>query len=169
MVTPDLGVTSPRLPSMHKVARNVSESCSVELWQRSHAPDMPGSRYGSPQPNGGRGEGDSPLLVLRTHMLRFHGCHTQTFRQATQYLNILQVEARLHMFEEESSASACGQLAEDVYGPMSGQVTSVARQAFRRAVLEGDPRLVEAMFLCEVSTTAEALSGEIIHDTHEFG
>ena len=64
------------------------------------------------------------------------------------------------MFEEESSASACGQLAAEVYGPMSGQVTSVARQAFRRAMLEGDPRLVEAMFLCEVSTTAEALSGE---------
>ncbi len=42
-----------------------------------------------------------------------------------------QVEAQLHMFEEESSASACGQLAEEVYGPMSGQVTSVARQAFR--------------------------------------
>jgi len=63
------------------------------------------------------------------------------------------------MFKDESSASACSRLAEDVYGPMSGQVTSVARQAFRRAVLEGDPRLVEAMFLCEVSTTAEALSG----------
>jgi translation elongation factor EF-G len=63
------------------------------------------------------------------------------------------------MFEDESSASACGQLAEEVYGPMSGQVTSMARQAFRRALLEADPRLVEAMFLCEVSTTAEALSG----------
>lgn len=30
------------------------------------------------------------------------------------------------------------------------QVTSAARQALRRAVLEADPRLVEAMFLCEV-------------------
>lgn len=30
------------------------------------------------------------------------------------------------------------------------QVTSAARQALRRAVLEGDPRLVEALFLCEV-------------------
>ena len=39
------------------------------------------------------------------------------------------------------------------------QVTSTARQAFRRAVLEGGPRLVEAMFLCQVSTASEALSG----------
>ena len=50
-------------------------------------------------------------------------------------------------------------LAEDVYGPFSGQVTSAARQAMRRAVLEAHVRLVEAMFLCEVSSTAEVLSG----------
>ena len=39
------------------------------------------------------------------------------------------------------------------------QVTAVARQAFRRAVLEASPRLVEAMFLCEVSAASEVLSG----------
>ena len=46
------------------------------------------------------------------------------------------------------------QLGEDVYGPFSGQVTSAARQALRRAVLEADPRLVEALFLCEVGAGA---------------
>ena len=35
----------------------------------------------------------------------------------------------------------------------------MARQAFRRAVLEASPRLVEAMFLCEVSAASEVLSG----------
>lgn len=71
------------------------------------------------------------------------------------------MEARLHLREDESgAAAACSHLAEDVYGPMSGQVTSVAKQAFRRALLEADPRLVEAMFLCEISTTSEALSGD---------
>ena len=51
-----------------------------------------------------------------------------------------------------SAAAAAASLAraEDVYGPFSGQVSSAARQAARRAVLEGDPRLVEALFLCEV-------------------
>lgn len=71
----------------------------------------------------------------------------------------VQVEARLHMQAGESSAAASSQLAEEVYGPMSGQVTSVAKQIFRRALLEADPRLVEAMFLCEISTASEALSG----------
>lgn len=56
-------------------------------------------------------------------------------------------------------AASTQQLAEDVYGPFSGQVTSAARQAFRRALLEANPRLVEAMFLCEVATASEALSG----------
>ena len=44
---------------------------------------------------------------------------------------------------------------------MPAQVTSTARQAFRRAVLEAGPRLVEAMFLCQVSTASEALSGAL--------
>ncbi|PRW32859.1 ribosomal S5 Elongation factor G III V family [Chlorella sorokiniana] len=59
-----------------------------------------------------------------------------------------------------SAAEAAAQLhlAEDVYGPFSGQVTSAARQALRRAVLEADPRLVEALFLCEVATSSEGLS-----------
>ena len=74
----------------------------------------------------------------------------------------LQVEAMLHLREDESGAAASSQLAEDVYGPMSGQVTSIAKQAFRRALLEADPRLVEAMFLCEISTTSEALSGRLL-------
>ncbi|KAL4448964.1 hypothetical protein ABPG77_007681 [Micractinium sp. CCAP 211/92] len=77
-----------------------------------------------------------------------------------------QVEARLNLpaaaldGSELTAAEAAAQLqlAEDVYGPFSGQVTSAARQALRRAVLEADPRLVEAMFLCEVATSSEGLS-----------
>ena len=86
-----------------------------------------------------------------------HPTVTDTLR-AIRFLAV-QVDARLQVHPEEDEASASGRLAEDVYGPLSGQVTSVARQAFRRALLEAHPRLVEAMFLCEVSTTAEALSG----------
>lgn len=40
------------------------------------------------------------------------------------------------------------------------QATAAARQAFRRAVSEASPRLVEAMFLCEVSASSEVLSGD---------
>ncbi|KAL3134116.1 hypothetical protein ABBQ32_008537 [Trebouxia sp. C0010 RCD-2024] len=69
-----------------------------------------------------------------------------------------EVEVRLNVPEGEDNPGSVN-LAEEVYGPFSGQVTSTARQAFRRAVLEGGPRLVEAMFLCQVSTASEALSG----------
>jgi len=40
------------------------------------------------------------------------------------------------------------------------QVTALARQAFRRAVTEAGARLVEAMFLCEVTSSSEVLSGD---------
>ena len=66
-----------------------------------------------------------------------------------------QVAARLNL----PGGAGEPNLAEDVYGPFSGQVTSAVRQAIRRAVTEAHPRLVEAMFLCEVSSAAEALSG----------
>ena len=72
----------------------------------------------------------------------------------------LQVEACLNLPEgHQPGAVSALALAEDVYGPFSGQVTSAARQAFRRAILEAGPRLVEAMFLCEIATASEALSG----------
>ncbi|KAK9830922.1 hypothetical protein WJX81_005694 [Elliptochloris bilobata] len=67
----------------------------------------------------------------------------------------LEVEARLRC----GADGALPPLAEEVYGPMSGQVTSVVRQAARRAVSAAGPRLVEAMLLCEVAAAAEALSG----------
>ena len=73
----------------------------------------------------------------------------------------MQVEARLNLPEGyQPGAVSATALAEDVYGPFSGQVTSAARQAFRRAILEAGPRLVEAMFLCEIATASEALSGK---------
>ena len=65
-----------------------------------------------------------------------------------------QVAARLNLPEAGDVA-----LAEDVYGPFSGQVSSAARQALRRAVAEAHPLLVEAMLLCELSTTSDVLSG----------
>ena len=72
----------------------------------------------------------------------------------------VQVEACLNLPEgHQPGAVSAAALAEDVYGPFSGQVTSAARQAFRRAILEAGPRLVEAMFLCEIATASEALSG----------
>jgi hypothetical protein len=43
------------------------------------------------------------------------------------------------------------------HGPFSGQVITTVREACRKAVLAANPRLAEAMYLCEVSTTAEAL------------
>ncbi|CAI7756281.1 unnamed protein product [Closterium sp. NIES-54] len=41
--------------------------------------------------------------------------------------------------------------------PISGQVMSAVKDACRAAVAANSPRLVEAMFLCEVTTTTEAL------------
>ncbi len=68
--------------------------------------------------------------------------------------SVRQVAARLNLPEAGDVA-----LAEDVYGPFSGQVSSAARQALRRAVAEAHPLLVEAMLLCELSTTSDVLSG----------
>lgn len=62
-----------------------------------------------------------------------------------------EVAACLNAKEAESAA--------DTYGPLSGQVTSMTRQAVRRAVMEAGPCLVEAMSLCEVSAASEALAG----------
>ncbi len=78
-----------------------------------------------------------------------------------------QIEARLNInpaVVQDSTNTSTNtsvevlQLLEDVYGPFSGQITSAARQAVRRAVLEAGPRLAEAAFLCEITTSSEGLS-----------
>lgn len=43
---------------------------------------------------------------------------------------------------------------------MLSQVMTAVGAACRRAVMEADPRLVEAMYLCQLQASAEALSGE---------
>ena len=57
----------------------------------------------------------------------------------------------LHASEREISAS------EEQYGPFSGQLIAAAREACRSAVRASSPRLVEALYLCEATTTAETL------------
>ena len=47
---------------------------------------------------------------------------------------------------------------EDVFGPFNGQVSATVRQAIGKAILENGPRIVEAYFLCEISTSSEGLS-----------
>ncbi|PNW73585.1 hypothetical protein CHLRE_13g564950v5 [Chlamydomonas reinhardtii] len=51
------------------------------------------------------------------------------------------------------------ELQEDVYGPFSGQVMTAVALACRSAVMEADARLVEAQYLCQLTASAEALSG----------
>lgn len=45
----------------------------------------------------------------------------------------------------------------DQYGPFSGQVMTTVKEACRAAMLAKSPRLVEAMYFCEVSTPTEFL------------
>ena len=54
------------------------------------------------------------------------------------------------------------QEAREAAGPLSGQVLACTREACRKAVREGSPRLVQAIYDCEVMATAEALSGTYV-------
>jgi ribosome assembly protein 1 len=53
-------------------------------------------------------------------------------------------------------------LQEDVYGPFSGQVMTAVAGACRLAVMEAEPRLVEALFLCQVGRGCSQL-GLLFH------
>lgn len=60
---------------------------------------------------------------------------------------------------ENEGATSATWLDDPTFGPFSGQVIALSRELFRRALVEANPRLVEAMFFCEVTTAAEALAG----------
>ena len=104
-------------------------------------------------PEAGLSPGKDPVSEQVTSAPRQVICRAKLATNQLTPTGAMQVAVRVNV------PAAGISLAEDVYGPFSGQVTSAVRQAMRRAVLEAHVRLVEAMFLCEVSSTAEVLSG----------
>jgi ribosome assembly protein 1 len=142
------------------LASQLDRHLSVSM--QTEAPAAPEANGSSSSGGGGGGEGlGQSLEYLRASIESGVASGFQLASAAGPLCDeplwgtVVRVEGRLNLAPAAAEGgscpeAACLQLAEDVYGPFSGQVTSVARQAVRRAVMEGDPRLVEAMFLCEV-------------------
>ena len=64
---------------------------------------------------------------------------------------VFSIDIILHSDESEIRSS------EEQFGPFSGQLISAVRDGCRAAVRSSAPRLVEALYLCEATTTAETL------------
>ncbi|WOK97100.1 hypothetical protein Cni_G05808 [Canna indica] len=58
-----------------------------------------------------------------------------------------------YIFQDDSDASN----QSDQYGALSGQVMTAVKEACRTAMLQNKPRLVEAMYFCELNTPTEYL------------
>jgi len=71
---------------------------------------------------------------------------------------MVEIEAKLRVTVSRGDSTPKLLTQEDVFGPFSGQVSSVVRQAIRKGILENKPRIVEAYFLCEIATSSEGLS-----------
>ncbi|XP_062082330.1 uncharacterized protein LOC133788753 [Humulus lupulus] len=67
------------------------------------------------------------------------------------------VEAFISPLTAHPDESETLQLQSDQYGIFSGQVMTAVKDACRAAVLQKKPRLVEAMYFCELSTSTEYL------------
>ncbi|RDX92267.1 Elongation factor-like GTPase 1, partial [Mucuna pruriens] len=66
------------------------------------------------------------------------------------------VEARISPFSGQLDESETHQQSEQ-YGIFAGQVIATVKDACRAAVLQNQPRLVEAMYFCELNTPTEYL------------
>ncbi|XP_057437741.1 uncharacterized protein LOC130729904 [Lotus japonicus] len=66
------------------------------------------------------------------------------------------VEARISPFTGQYDESETHQQSEQ-YGIFAGQVITTVKDACRAAVLQNKPRLVEAMYFCELNTSTEYL------------
>lgn len=84
-----------------------------------------------------------------------------------------EIDVRLVLPYDDQRQTKDPDLGEDNYGPFHGQVKclsfqiaiaseqimTVVKSCCRQALMEGYPRLAEAFYLCEISTTSEFLSG----------
>ncbi|KAK7407798.1 hypothetical protein VNO78_09887 [Psophocarpus tetragonolobus] len=66
------------------------------------------------------------------------------------------IEARISPFSGQHDVSETQQQSEQ-YGIIAGQVIATVKDACRAAVLQNKPRLVEAMYFCELNTPTEYL------------
>lgn len=69
------------------------------------------------------------------------------------------VEAYISSSAALASESETSQQLVERYGMFTGQVMTAVKEACRAAVLQKKPRLVEAMYFCELNTPAEHLGG----------
>ncbi|KAI3920150.1 hypothetical protein MKX01_017807 [Papaver californicum] len=67
------------------------------------------------------------------------------------------VEANVIPVENQSGESDDSTQLADHYGSFSGQIMTAVKEACRTAVLQKKPRLVEAMYFCELNTRTEHL------------
>ncbi|RZC57071.1 hypothetical protein C5167_004372 [Papaver somniferum] len=67
------------------------------------------------------------------------------------------VEANVIALENQSSGSDVSTQLADNYGIFTGQIMTAVKEACRTAVLQKKPRLVEAMYFCELNTPTEHL------------
>lgn len=67
------------------------------------------------------------------------------------------VEAYISPMERQSNESNSSLHQPEQYGILTGQVMSTVKEACRAAVLQRKPRLVEAMYFCELNTPTEYL------------
>ncbi|OVA03255.1 Translation elongation factor EFG [Macleaya cordata] len=67
------------------------------------------------------------------------------------------VEAYIIPVESQSNESDLSTQLADQYGIFTGQIMTIVKEACRAAVLQKKPRLVEAMYFCELNTPTEYL------------
>ncbi|KAI3880105.1 hypothetical protein MKX03_003926 [Papaver bracteatum] len=67
------------------------------------------------------------------------------------------VEANVIPVENHSNESDVSTQLADQYGIFTGQIMTVVKEACRTAVLQKQPRIVEAMYFCELNTPTEQL------------
>ena len=67
------------------------------------------------------------------------------------------VEAYISPFVGQSNESETSHQQPEPYGILTGQVMTAVKDACRAAVLQNKPRLVEAMYFCELNTPTEYL------------
>ena len=147
-------VSYPLLPPMAATLR-VGSTRSPHNWQRwGSPPPGPHSTCSTAWRAGLRPGFSSHLQQGRCVM---NPCGAWPLRSRPGSIST-QGEGGTDTDDGDAAAALVSLVREDVYGPFSGQVTSTVRHALRRAVTEAGPRLVEAAFLCEISTSAEALS-----------
>lgn len=156
----------PRRTGPNLLIDATKEGCLPKAFDDPAAADHGGSSSSAPPPSGEEGGGNNEKLTARhlsdkiTYGFQLATSQGPLCREPVQGVAVFVEDVTIHSAEDESSASSSASssaaaAARENMGRLTGEVIKMVQQSIYKGFLDWSPRLMLAMYSCEIQASSE--------------